>query len=91
MTPRNVLNALATASQRREGVTHESLRIRQPRQPRGRRQGSSAGPRAAAALSGGTDLLGRMKDYVTSPERVVYLKDIKALGGHLRRRRSPTA
>jgi xanthine dehydrogenase YagS FAD-binding subunit len=35
----------------------------------------------AAALSGGTDLLGRMKDYVTSPGRVVYLKDVKALAG----------
>jgi xanthine dehydrogenase YagS FAD-binding subunit len=35
----------------------------------------------AAALSGGTDLIGRMKDYVTSPDRVVYLKDIKALAG----------
>jgi xanthine dehydrogenase YagS FAD-binding subunit len=35
----------------------------------------------AAALSGGTDLLGRMKDYVTSPDRVVYLKDVKALSG----------
>jgi xanthine dehydrogenase YagS FAD-binding subunit len=35
----------------------------------------------AAALSGGTDLLGRMKDYVTSPDRVVYLKDVKELGG----------
>ena len=36
------------------------------------------GPPTVAALSGGTDLIGRMKDYVTSPERVVYLKDIKA-------------
>jgi xanthine dehydrogenase YagS FAD-binding subunit len=35
----------------------------------------------AAALSGGTDLIGRMKDYVTSPDRVVYLKDLKALSG----------
>jgi xanthine dehydrogenase YagS FAD-binding subunit len=35
----------------------------------------------AEALAGGTDLLGRMKDYVTSPERVVYLKDVKALSG----------
>ncbi|WP_165226541.1 FAD binding domain-containing protein [Aquisphaera insulae] len=34
-----------------------------------------------AALSGGTDLLGRLKDYVASPKRVVYLKDIKPLGG----------
>jgi xanthine dehydrogenase YagS FAD-binding subunit len=32
-------------------------------------------------LSGGTDLISRMKDYVTSPKRVVYLKDIKGLGG----------
>ena len=39
------------------------------------------GGQNAAALSGGTDLIGRMKDYVTSPERVVYLKDIKALAG----------
>jgi xanthine dehydrogenase YagS FAD-binding subunit len=35
----------------------------------------------AAALSGGTDLISRMKDYVTSPERVVYLKDVKSLAG----------
>ena len=35
----------------------------------------------AVALSGGIDLLGRMKDYVTSPDRVVYLKDIKDLAG----------
>jgi xanthine dehydrogenase YagS FAD-binding subunit len=33
------------------------------------------------ALSGGTDLISRMKDYVSSPNRVVYLKDIKALAG----------
>jgi xanthine dehydrogenase YagS FAD-binding subunit len=37
--------------------------------------------RDASALSGGTDLISRMKDYVTSPERVVYLKDIKDLAG----------
>src|SRR5947209_19793542 len=36
---------------------------------------------SAEALSGGTDLIGRMKDYVTSPERVVYLKDVKGLAG----------
>ena len=36
---------------------------------------------SAEALSGGTDLLSRMKDYVTSPERVVYLKDVKSLSG----------
>jgi xanthine dehydrogenase YagS FAD-binding subunit len=35
----------------------------------------------SAALSGGTDLIGRMKDYVSSPDRVVYLKEIKALSG----------
>src|SRR5437763_1081695 len=39
------------------------------------------GPGSAEALSGGTDLIGRMKDYVTSPDRVVYLKDIKSLSG----------
>ncbi len=33
----------------------------------------------AVALAGGTDLIGRMKDYVTSPDRVVYLKDIKEI------------
>src|SRR6476661_8187534 len=32
-------------------------------------------------LSGGTDLISRMKDYVTSPRRVVYLKDVKSLAG----------
>jgi len=35
----------------------------------------------ALPLSGGTDLLGRTKDYVTSPDRVVYVKDIKELAG----------
>jgi xanthine dehydrogenase YagS FAD-binding subunit len=35
----------------------------------------------AAALAGGTDLLGRAKDYVTSPDRVVYVKDIKEIRG----------
>ena len=35
----------------------------------------------AEALSGGTDLLGRLKDHVASPRRVVYLKDVKALAG----------
>src|SRR5579864_82268 len=40
-----------------------------------------AGRPNSAVLSGGTDLLSRMKDYVTSPERVVYLKDIKTLAG----------
>jgi xanthine dehydrogenase YagS FAD-binding subunit len=33
------------------------------------------------ALSGGTDLISRMKDYVTSPKRVVNLKTVKALAG----------
>ena len=35
----------------------------------------------SAALSGGTDLLNRLKDYVSSPDRVVSLKEIKALCG----------
>src|SRR4051794_17158457 len=35
----------------------------------------------SAALSGGTDLLCRMKEYVSQPERVVYLKDVQALAG----------
>ncbi len=35
----------------------------------------------AEALSGGTDLLNRLKDYVSSPKRVVYLKDVKELAG----------
>ena len=48
---------------------------------RRRTPSSSWAPPHAAALSGGTDLIGRMKDYVTSPERVVYLKDIKDLAG----------
>src|ERR1700677_4226710 len=37
------------------------------------------------ALSGGTDLISRMKDYVTSPARVVYLKDVRALAGIVER------
>jgi xanthine dehydrogenase YagS FAD-binding subunit len=39
------------------------------------------GAPGASALSGGTDLISRMKDYVSSPDRVVYLKDIKELAG----------
>ncbi len=39
------------------------------------------GAKDSEALSGGTDLLGRMKDYVVSPARVVYLKDVKSLAG----------
>ena len=39
------------------------------------------GGQNTAALSGGTDLISRIKDEVTSPQRVVYLKDIKALAG----------
>jgi xanthine dehydrogenase YagS FAD-binding subunit len=35
----------------------------------------------AVPLAGGTDLLGRAKDYVTSPDRMVYIKDIKELAG----------
>jgi len=39
------------------------------------------GGQNAAALSGGTDLISRIKDEVASPQRVVYLKDIKPLAG----------
>jgi xanthine dehydrogenase YagS FAD-binding subunit len=39
------------------------------------------GVQHTAALSGGTDLLCRMKDYVSHPDRVVNLKEIKSLGG----------
>jgi len=39
------------------------------------------GSDSAEMLSGGTDLISRMKDYVTSPRRVVYLKDVKDLAG----------
>ena len=35
----------------------------------------------AVALSGGTDLLGRMKDYVTSPDRVVYSRTSRSWRG----------
>ncbi|CAN5841933.1 xanthine dehydrogenase family protein subunit M [soil metagenome] len=40
-----------------------------------------AGADSAEALSGGTDLLCRMKDYISSPERIVYLKEIDGLRG----------
>ncbi|WP_169978325.1 FAD binding domain-containing protein [Tautonia rosea] len=36
-----------------------------------------AGAESSEGLSGGTDLLCRMKDYISSPERVVYLKAIE--------------
>jgi xanthine dehydrogenase YagS FAD-binding subunit len=39
------------------------------------------GGQNSEALSGGTDLISRLKDYVSSPQRVVYLKDVKALSG----------
>lgn len=39
------------------------------------------GAESTVALSGGTDLISRMKDYLTTPKRVVYLKDIKDLAG----------
>jgi len=39
------------------------------------------GAKDSEALSGGTDLISRMKDYVVSPARVVYLKEVKALAG----------
>lgn len=35
----------------------------------------------AAPLGGGTDLIDRMKDYVSSPSRVVYVREIKDLAG----------
>jgi xanthine dehydrogenase YagS FAD-binding subunit len=38
-------------------------------------------PEGGVALAGGTDLLDRMKDYVASPKRVVYVRDIKDLAG----------
>jgi xanthine dehydrogenase YagS FAD-binding subunit len=38
-------------------------------------------PGQSEALAGGTDLISRMKDYVSEPSRVVYLKDIKNLAG----------
>ena len=36
-------------------------------------------------LAGGTDLLSLMKDYLTTPKRVVNIKDIKELPRHLMR------
>ncbi|MDB5351206.1 MAG: aerobic-type carbon monoxide dehydrogenase, middle subunit CoxM/CutM-like protein [Planctomycetota bacterium] len=42
---------------------------------------SLTGSKSGVALSGGTDLISRMKDYVTSPDRVVYLKGVKPLAG----------
>ncbi len=39
-----------------------------------------AGADDTAALAGGTDLINRMKDYVTSPKLVVHVKGIKELG-----------
>ena len=39
------------------------------------------GSDGAAALAGGTDLINRMKEYVSSPSRVVNLKGIKDLSG----------
>ncbi len=35
----------------------------------------------SVALAGGTDLLDRMKDYTTSPSRVVYIRGLKELAG----------
>jgi xanthine dehydrogenase YagS FAD-binding subunit len=35
--------------------------------------------------SGGTDLIARMKDYVTSPDHVVYLRTSRTSGDHGRR------
>jgi xanthine dehydrogenase YagS FAD-binding subunit len=39
------------------------------------------GGQNTAALSGGTDLLSRIKDEIAHPARVIYLKDIKPLAG----------
>jgi xanthine dehydrogenase YagS FAD-binding subunit len=39
------------------------------------------GGQNTAALSGGTDLISRIKDEVTEPRTVVYLKDIRPLAG----------
>lgn len=39
------------------------------------------GSDGAAALAGGTDLINRMKEYVSSPSRVVNLKGVKDLSG----------
>ena len=39
------------------------------------------GSQNSAALSGGTDLISRIKDEVAAPRRVVYLKDVKPLAG----------
>lgn len=40
-----------------------------------------AGSKDSAPLGGGTDLLNRMKDYVTSPARLVALQGVKGLAG----------
>jgi xanthine dehydrogenase YagS FAD-binding subunit len=40
-----------------------------------------ADSKGAEALSGGTDLISRLKDDVGNPSRVVYLKEIKSLAG----------
>ena len=61
-------------------MIHEKLSSTQP-PPRLMRPSNFLDAQGAAALSGGTDLIGRMKDYVSSPDRVVYLKDIKELAG----------
>jgi xanthine dehydrogenase YagS FAD-binding subunit len=36
---------------------------------------------SSAVLAGGTDLLNRLKDYVSSADRLVYVSDIKSLSG----------
>lgn len=40
-----------------------------------------SGRDSSEALAGGTDLLSRLKDYISSPERVVYLKQVDGLSG----------
>ncbi len=39
------------------------------------------GSDTAMALAGGTDLLDRMKEYIATPDRVVYIREIKELAG----------
>ena len=45
------------------------------------RERLTAGDSDAQVLAGGTDLISMMKDFVTSPKRVVNIKGVKELGG----------
>jgi xanthine dehydrogenase YagS FAD-binding subunit len=42
---------------------------------------AALGGGSSAVLSGGTEILNRLKDYVSSVDRLVYINDIKALAG----------